>query len=495
MPKKKNENPIKNKNAFYDRERIDFRDLKYEKLSDGIYILGNKYSQYNDKKYTKEQLEKLLEAKDINGLKKASNYFFDVSGEYRRLILYFSYLLLFDYLIVPKFNKPEQVSEEKFKKAYKNVLDYTDECYIKEVGRFVSFIAVKDGTFYGYEWDIDGKTIIQQLPYEYCRSVTKDMNGNYLIDFDLTFFNGFKDLNSKLTILEQFPEEIQNAYFAYNKGTIKDKWYTINSQYGRCHKLFDNGMPLFAHLLPKVVNLETYEELDRVGSKMDLYKLIVQKVPFNEKENLPSVDIEEMRELHKAVKNMLNQEGVDVLTTFADVESVNLGSDRDSKQDIITKATNSLYSASGTSQSLFHNKESGNIGLNKSVKTDESIMFTLLDQFKRWYEFKVNKHLITSRNYNFEFNFLPTTIFNVEDYLKSAKEMATLGYSKLIPAIVSGTKQSTFMNLMTLENDFLGLDKVMKPLSTSYTQNDNGRPKGKEDNLDDNTMLQNDKDK
>ena len=60
-------------------------------------------------------------------------------------------------------------------------------------------------------------------------------------------------------------------------------------------------------------------------------------------------------------------------------------------------------------------------------------------------------------------------------------KQATLGYSKLLPGIVGGLKQSSLLNLLTFENQMLSLNDVMIPLKSTHTQSDDsdedgGRP-------------------
>jgi hypothetical protein len=61
-------------------------------------------------------------------------------------------------------------------------------------------------------------------------------------------------------------------------------------------------------------------------------------------------------------------------------------------------------------------------------------------------------------------------------YLKTAE----YGYSKILVSIVTGIKQSSFIDLMELENDILGLPEKMIPLQSSHTTSSStdsgGRP-------------------
>ena len=53
---------------------------------------------------------------------------------------------------------------------------------------------------------------------------------------------------------------------------------------------------------------------------------------------------------------------------------------------------------------------------------------------------------------------------------KMFKEMATAGYSKLMPAIAAGQSQSEFLSLLDYEKNILGLEERMTPLQISSTQ-------------------------
>ena len=52
-------------------------------------------------------------------------------------------------------------------------------------------------------------------------------------------------------------------------------------------------------------------------------------------------------------------------------------------------------------------------------------------------------------------------------YLKNAQ----YGFSWILPYVASGKKQSTLLDNAYLEQEILNLSEVMKPLSSSFTQN------------------------
>lgn len=471
---------IKFSNPAYEREMI-----RYDKLSEGVFALSYK-SQTIRGKYTKEQINSYIENNNVDKLREISNYFFLASGQYRGLIQYLSNILTFDYLIVPKVKKSDVLKSERFERDYQYILDYTDNSYIEETERFITLITLLDGVFYGYERQIDHVVSIQQLPPQYCRSKYK-VNGTYGVEFDLRFFDMYRDTELKLKLFEMFPREFLDYYLDYKNGKTKE-WIPLDPTFARCHKFTDTPKPLLSDVFLDLVDLKEYKELDKSQSKLNLYKLIVQKLPIDKNSGLPLLQLEEGKALHANAKKMITQDGIDVLTSPLDIESVNLQEKGSTIRDNIERATNNVYESANTSKILFSSgTDGGSVGLSYSVKIDESSIFPLLSQYKRWRDNKF-KTLFKSRSYQFEILFPKITIFNRKEMFDLYKEGATLGYSKLMPLAAMGIKQSTFMNLIALENDFLKLDELLKPLQSSHTQGNEstkGRPKSEEKDLSD----------
>jgi hypothetical protein len=459
----------------------DERELiQFEKLSEGIYAINYK-TKPTYMKYSKEQVMKALDASNNSTLRIMSNYFFNVSGEYRRILHYFSSILTFDYLVIPRVYD----DSVDYQKTLDKVLKYTDNANIKETNRFISFIILLDGVFFGYERTLGENTVLQQLPFEYCRSKFK-INNNHAIEFNLRFFDQYKDPEQKIEIFSAFPDEFFDAYLDYKKGNSTE-WVLLNPNFARCHKLTDNQTPFFSTVFPELINLTEYKEMDKSKDNMDLYRLIVQKLPLDKNTGLPMLKLEEGQALHKNAKNMITQEGIDVLTTPLDVESISLQEKGQTLRDNIERANNRVYNTTGSSKILFNSgSDGGSIGLSNSLKVDEALLFSLLDQNKLWYE---NRFTLINKDKKvfYEILFPPITIFNWKEMYDMYKEAATLGYSKLMPLTAMGIKQTTFMSLLKFENDYLKLMDKMKPLQTSYTQTDNigGAPKKDDTKLSD----------
>ena len=124
--------------------------------------------------------------------------------------------------------------------------------------------------------------------------------------------------------------------------------------------------------------------------------------------------------------------GVDVLTTFAEIESIDM-SDKNTttSQDDLSKVERSVFNALGISKNMFN--ADGNLSLNKSILNDEGSIRSLLLQFEIFFDRIVQSLSNTKKKYNFRLYMLETTQYNYQDLSKMYKEQVQLGYSKMLP--------------------------------------------------------------
>ena len=182
-------------------------------------------------------------------------------------------------------------------------------------------------------------------------------------------------------------------------------------------------------------------------------------------------DVDEARDIHNNAVEMLRRAiGVDVLTTFADVQVEDMADkNTTTTRDDLEKVERSLYNALGVSRNLFNTD--GNLSLEKSILDDESTMRALLLQFNIFYD-KVASKLSKNKNkYTYHLYFLETTQYNYKELSKQYKEMVQIGYSKMLPQIALGHSQSSILYAATFENEVLKLNEIMIPPLMSSTMN------------------------
>ena len=214
-------------------------------------------------------------------------------------------------------------------------------------------------------------------------------------------------------------------------------WYMLDPQYCVKFNLNNDDMPLFVSSIPAIMDLDAAQELDRKKQMQKLLKIIVQKLPMDKNGDLIFDSDEALDIHHNAVEMLRRCIGVDVLTTFTDVDTIDLA-DR-------------------------------NMALEKSVLNDESYLRNLLLQYNIFFNRITAMRNSNNRKYNFKFYMLETTQYNYQNLAKLYKEHVQLGYSKMLPQIALGHSQSFILNAAHFENDVLHLSEVMIPPLMSST--------------------------
>ena len=160
---------------------------------------------------------------------------------------------------------------------------------------------------------------------------------------------------------------------------------------------------------------------------------------------------------------------VDVLTTFGDTSLENLQDTSAASQsnNRIEKYNKNAWEALGTSELLFNAENSSSLAY--AIKRLESIMRAYLNAYDTWIRYLINSRFART-GLVFDFEILPTTVFNIKEYQGQYLQGAQFGYSKMRAGVAMGVKQRNLISVIDFENEFLDLDVKMKPLLSSYTQ-------------------------
>ena len=100
-------------------------------------------------------------------------------------------------------------------------------------------------------------------------------------------------------------------------------------------------------------------------------------------------------------------------------------------------------------------------------------IFLTANKFSRFITNIINA-IYANGNINFKYTILPVGPVNEQKYIDETFKLASSGYSLLMPSVAAGISQKDLIGLKELENDILKLDEKLLPLSSSYTQSNNG---------------------
>lgn len=433
----------------------------------------NSIDRKNNYHINKGDIIKALIEGNKKDLRRYSRIFYGLDGVYKRACDYAAYLYRYDWYIASEIFS-ESFNEKSLIKDYQRNLRYLDRSYIKKLCGEIAINTILDGVYYGYMVPCAEHILMQQLPIDRCRS-RYFIDGFPAVEFDMTYFNTSSNSGYRQNVLSLFPEEFKKGYNLYRQGKLKDEFGNVTSWYllapGSAFKFTanQNEFPLFISALPAILDLDAAQDLDRRKQMQRLLKILVQKLPMNKDGEL-IFDGEEARDIHiNAVKMLANAIGVDILTTFADIDAIDI-SDKNTAttQDDLEKVERTVFNTMGLSRNLFNTD--GNLSLEKSILNDESTMRSLLLQFAQFFD-KVVSILNTSKKYGFRFYMLETTQYNYEKLAKLYKEQMQYGSSRMLPMIALGHSQSFILNAAYFENKILDLNHVMLPPLSSNTMN------------------------
>ena len=451
-------------------------------LDDAVLNLGaiNKITRGQ---ISKPIIYKALLDNDICKLREISNYFYRINGIYARACNYIANMYRYDWYVVPEVFDESSKTSDKIIQEFSKLLNYLDSSYIAKVCGEIALNVVKNGAYYGYLVDSPNGIIIQELPIGYCRS--RYYQGNLpVVEFNMKFFDqAFPDTTYRMKVLNSFPDEFKKGYVAYKSGKLQPEtwldrdcgWWMLEPK-NTVKFNFPNGgngmkdIPLLVNAIPTILDLDAAQDLDRRKQMQKLLKIVVQKLPLDKNGDL-IFDVDEARDIHNNAVEMLKRAvGVDVLTTFADIESIDM-SDKNTTatQDDLAKVERAVFNALGISQNLFNTD--GNMALEKSVLNDEGMVRSLLLQFEVFFDRIVQSKSPNKKKYNFRLYMLETTQYNYKELAKMYKEQVQLGYSKMLPEIALGHSQSSILNTAYFENEVLHLSELMIPPLMSSTLN------------------------
>lgn len=476
---------------------IDYGKIKVgtKTLDDAVLNLGSMPKIRHDFG-NKAFILQAISERNLPLIREISNYFYNTNGIYSKVCDYFAYLYRYDWYITPEIKDESEKSFEKALIDFNNILGYLDNSHVKKICGDIASEVVKNGAYYGYISPSRDGLVLQQLPINYCRT-RFNIGDMPVIEFDMRFFDeNFRDVNYRMKILRMFPKEFQKGYVLYKQGKLEPDteyyplgrrdthlvntntqlnwrpgyWYTLEP--GSAVKFcFNNGdQPLFINAIPAILDLDAAQDLDRRKQMQQLLKIVIQKLPLDKNGDL-IFDVDEARDIHNNAVEMLQHAiGVDVLTTFADVQVEDMAdSNTTTTSDDLERVERTVYNSLGVSKNLFNTDS--NLSLEKSILQDESTMRVLLLQFNSFFD-KITQQLGSNKKkYNYRFYMLETTQYNYQNLAKMYKDQVQMGYSKMLPQIAMGHSQSSIIHTAFFENKVLKLSEIMIPPLMSSTLN------------------------
>jgi hypothetical protein len=429
--------------------------------------------------FKREDLKKYMQVPELDAnqkqLRRISKYLYNISSQYKLSCDHFSSILTLDHIVEPKnFNPSKKVNKKTLESQFYNVANTVDMMNIQHEFFKILQVVYREGVYCGYVLQDDDNFFFQQLDADYCK-VTYCENGLSFISFNLTYFFVYPER------LKMYPKEFQDAYNA-TKDQIKRKnaffWFELDSSKTICIKTDEtnwNFLPPFVSTFDAVLNIADFKALDKAETELGNTKLLFQKIPVDitgDSENKFLITPDFAQTFHNNIQTNLSKE-VALITSPMDVKDISFARDSVDRNKV-SEATMQYWSDAGISQLLFSsNGKTTGASLAKAIQADEAKAFVMLAQIERW----INNYLaITLKIKNFRVRMLKTTVFNIDDFIKTMTSAAAMGQpvKTVINAALGGKSSSIYANSF-LENEILKLSEKLEPSLSSHTMTDNSK--------------------
>lgn len=422
-------------------------------------------------KYTLQDIYNYLEAPSRfqQKLIEASNYFYNNSSHYRRLVTYYASLYTLDYTIEPhKYNA--SVSREQMQREFEATANQTAKMHLKHELRKVLEVLMRDGVFYGVIWETKDSWFLQAIDPKYCRLYALDAGvWRYTIDC------------SKLreADLDMYPPQFRKMYNTYKNGGTRRQ--EVPAEISFCVKADESNVaysvPPWVSTIPLLYAIEEYKELYETASKIANYKLLHIDLELNDDGTDSKMNWTRALQYYQQVAAALPPF---VGLSMAPFKLEDIDFDKTgvtATTSPVSEAEETFWADSGTSPLLFGSAKNNTAGaLKLSVLADVALMSGIISELERI----VNYHLASlTRECGFGIHILPTTVFNRDEMVQEYKDLAMIGApTKMQMCAAAGIEPSEVSGAAMLENSVLELNDIFMPLQSGYTVSSDvgGRP-------------------
>lgn len=471
-----------------EKERIpleNFQKSSKEMIAINDNAYKNNYLRWDGvkpiKDYSIEEVENIIKRGSLEAQRKLSRDYANNNSFYRQIISYYSTLLNFYGILIPKPVVGKSLQEISLKKKYFNAVDFLDIINIKELGPHIIYKVLVDGVYYGAIQTLNKRAFsLLDLPADYCRTRFKNEYNDLVVEFNVQYFDSIFNEYDRETALNSYPEVIANYYRVWvnNKGSLTS-WMFLPDNVGIAFNLFVNK-PYFLDIIPSTLKYDESLSNEQRRQMNKIKKILINKIPHLNDGSL-LFEPDEAQVMHEGIVGMLKYSNPDisVVTTYGDTNIEDTSTVDGVTNNVLESMSQNIYSSAGTSGELF--AAQGSSSLPYSINADISLMMNIANKIALFVTNLINR-VYSNGVLKFKYTILPVSNFTLDKYVDSCFKMASSGYSLLLPNIALGLSQSDLINIKELENNVLDLPNKLIPPKSSYTSSskessgESGRP-------------------
>lgn len=425
-----------------------------------------------NQKITRSALFNAIEKKDKVKCRQYSQIMYSKNPVYFRLIEYMANILCFYWVTYPSFFLQLDKQEEEITRMWMNSILYLEKINPEVLGREILEKCLINGEIYfAVKEKVTNEKAtafgIQELPIDYCRSIKK-FNGRDVVEINLSYFDSIKPEQLD-EVLKSYPsfltKLIQNREQCPVDPATRGRWAVISPDYAFHFSLKKDNLPFFIGVILDLLDLQDAKDINMFKMEQQLSRLLALEFPLDSNDT-PVFDDEEITFYHNEIVNLLSQvPGLEVISTMAKVKDVDLSDAGQGKNvDILKNQYDNVYSSAGISSKLMSADNAGT--LNSSVIVDSSILFKFLNKFNDFLTVQIAK--IFGEN-SITVHMPPVTFFNQKEKADYYMKQSNYGYSKFLPAVCLGQRQSLILSTAWFESQVLQMQKIMIPNASANT--------------------------
>lgn len=404
-------------------------------------------------------------------LRNLSRYLYRLCYEYKRICTHFATMICGDaFNVIPLIDPTQENNpDDVLSKYYETMIRWQRMDFQNELTKLL-LTAWREDTVYAYVYDDSdqegGTCFFHILDGDYCK-ISSIEEGVFRFAFDFSYFRSHK------SYLEYWDSEFQTKYNSYeNDSTLR--WQELDPERQICLKVNSDDptmdYPPFAGLFSKIINLLDLDDIQNIKDELSAYKLLVARLKPLSGTDTPDdfeVDIKTALKYYKRLEESLPPY-VNAIVSPLPIEAIefkNLNTTEDT--DMLSSAMSNIFKSIGGV--ILDNDKTGSTIFEAQIIADMEIaQATLLPQIQRWINLYFN--YVIGTDHAFIKYIDGVSPYTRKNRRKELLESAQNGMpTKLEISILDGKSPLETISQLYFENDVLGLNNKLIPLSTSYT--------------------------
>lgn len=424
--------------------------------------------------FNKETLRSYMQnpysASSQTSLRNLAKFLYTLSFPLRRIVNYFASLPDFSsYKVNLDFSLIEDIDEESL------LQDYEDACrFIRKMNLTLNMfklfvIAWREGIVYFQPYqDADGTTLLLPLDSQYCKVSSIGYNGLLHVAFDFTFFRG-----TNAFYLDIWDKEYKQKYNKF-EGDSTLRWQELETARAFKIDISDTDLVVspFASLFEGLIDLIDLQALIAVKDSLDIYKLLVMKIPLLNSKNPDDMAINlnlAKKFFNQALESLPPEIGL-ILSPGMDVDSVSFDKNATSDTNAIADSYQNLMEQTGISQIFDSSRLTGASSVAMSMLSD-ALMATkgLMQQVEAFINERIQMEYPNSMAY---IKFIEVTTYDKKERITQIEKAANAG----IPVKLEYMTLLGYDPIESIASDWLetklglSITRFMHPLVSSHTQ-------------------------